>query len=208
MSGGYTTASDVDVDLRRLFGSLARNWRRILAVALIITGAAFAVAWLATPLYKAETRILIETRESVFTRPNAGTDADKSVLDEEGVTSQVEVITSTDILKQVAQKLDLAKLPEFDEAADMSLFSRLMVIVGLTNDPNEIPPEERELKRFREKLKVYRVEKSRVIVIEMSSENSELAAKIPNTVADIYLSVQRDAKLASNADATEWLEPE
>ncbi|MDW6021435.1 exopolysaccharide transport family protein [Mesorhizobium sp. BAC0120] len=208
MSGGYATASDVDVDLRRLFGSLASNWRRILAVALIATGAAFAIAWLATPLYKGETRILIETRESVFTRPNAGTDADKSVLDEEGVTSQVEVITSTDILKQVAQRLDLSKLPEFDEAADMSLFSRVMVIVGLMNDPNEIPPEERVLKRFREKLKVYRVEKSRVIVIEMSSENQELAAKIPNAVADTYLAVQRDAKLQSNADATEWLAPE
>jgi exopolysaccharide transport family protein len=208
MSGGYATASDVDVDLRRLFGSLASNWRRILAVALIVTGVAFAIAWLATPLYKSETRLLIETRESVFTRPNAGADADKSVLDEEGVTSQVEVISSTDILKQVAQKLDLAKLREFDEAADMSLFSRVMVIVGLMNDPNEIPPEERVLKRFREKLKVYRVEKSRVIVIEMSSENQELAAKIPNAVADTYLAVQRDAKLQSNADATDWLAPE
>lgn len=209
MSGAYTTANDVDVDLRRLFVSLAQKWQRILIVSLLVTAAAFAVAWVATPLYKAETRILIETRESVFTRPEtSNNDNNNPVLDEEGVTSQVEVIGSTDILKQVAQKLDLSKLPEFDEAANMSLFSRLMVMVGLMNDPNEIPPEERVLKRFREKLKVYRVEKSRVIVIEMSSEDPELAAKIPNTIADVYLTVQRDAKLASNADATDWLAPE
>ena len=37
------------------------------------------------------------------------------------MTSQVEVITSTDLLKKVASELDLASLPEFDEAADMSL---------------------------------------------------------------------------------------
>ena len=42
----------------------------------------------------------------------------------------------------------------------------------------------------------------------MSSEDPQLAAKIPNTIADVYLAVQRDAKLQSNADATDWLEPE
>ena len=111
MSGAYSTANDVDVDLGRLFGSLARKWRRILLVSLLVTGAAFAFAWLATPHYKAQTKLLIETRESVFTRPDAGNaESDKSLLDEEGVTSQVEVIGSTDILKQVAQKLDLYKL--------------------------------------------------------------------------------------------------
>ena len=55
----------------RLFGSLARSWLRILSVALLVTGAAFAFAWLATPHYKAETQLLIETRESVFTRARA-----------------------------------------------------------------------------------------------------------------------------------------
>jgi len=209
MSGAYSTANDVDVDLGRLFGSLARKWRRILVVSLLVTGAAFAFAWLSTPHYKAQTKLLIETRESVFTRPDAGNaESDKSLLDEEGVTSQVEVIGSTDILKQVAQKLDLYKLREFDDAADMSMLGRFMILVGLANDPNEIPPEERVLKRFREKLNIYRVEKSRVIVIEMSSENPELAAKIPNTIADVYLAVQRGAKLQSNADATDWLAPE
>ena len=73
MSGAYSTANDVDVDLRQLFGNLAQKWRRILLVSLLVTGAAFAFAWLATPHYKAETRLLIESRESVFTRPDAGT---------------------------------------------------------------------------------------------------------------------------------------
>ena len=158
--------------------------------------------------YKAETRILIETRESVFTRPASSGEAERPLLDEEGITSQVEVIRSTDLLKQVAKKLNLSRLPEFDEAADMSLFSRLLVIAGLKNDPNEIPPEERVLKVFREKLTVYRVEKSRVIVIEMSSEDPKLAAEIPNALADAYIAVQGAAKQQSNSDATDWLEPE
>lgn len=210
MTGIQTVASDVDVDLGRLFASLVRKWRRIVVVSLIVTGLAFALAWLATPHYRAETRILIETRESVFTRPavEGGENNTNPVLDEEGVTSQVEVIGSTDILKQVAQKLDLAKLPEFDPAANMSLVGRVLVLAGLSTDPGEIPAEERVLKAMREKLYVYRVERSRVIVIEFSSEDPKLAAAVPNAIADAYIAVSRDAKLQSNSDATDWLEPE
>ncbi|WP_292636717.1 GumC family protein, partial [Mesorhizobium sp.] len=203
-----SAAADVDVDLRQLFASLARNWLRILVVALVVTGLALALAWLATPHYMAETRLLIETRESVYTRPDGTNNDDRPILDEEGVTSQVEVISSTDILKQVAQKLNLSRLAEFDEAADMPVLSRLLVIAGLKSDPNEIPPEERVLKTMREKLNVYRVEKSRVIVIEFSSENPRLAAEIPNAIADAYISVQGNAKTESNSAATDWLAPE
>ena len=90
--------------------SLVRDWQRIIVVALIVTGLAFLLAWSAKPLYRAETRILIETRESVFTRPSdAAGEANSPVLDEVGVTSQVEVIGSSDILKQVARELNLAE---------------------------------------------------------------------------------------------------
>jgi uncharacterized protein involved in exopolysaccharide biosynthesis/Mrp family chromosome partitioning ATPase len=208
MQGARAAEQDVDVDLSALFASLLASWRRIVAVALAVTTVAFVLAWLATPHYKAETRILIETRESVFTRPESGGDNDRPLLDEEGVTSQVQVITSTDLLKQVATKLGLAKLPEFDEAGGVSIFDRALIIAGLKGDPVEIPPEERILKKFREKLAVYRVEKSRVIVIEFSSEDPRLAAAVPDAIADAYITVQQSAKQLSNTDATAWLKPE
>lgn len=208
MAGTGIKGSDVDVDLGTLFASIIRDWQIILAVTLGVTALAFLAAWLATPHYRAETRILIETRESVFTRPDPAGERDRPILDEEGVTSQVQVVSSTDLLKQVAAKLELGKLAEFDKAANMSLIGRLMVIAGLKSDPSEIAAEERVLKTMREKLRVYRVERSRVIVIEFSSEDPRLAAEVPNAIADAYLSVQRAAKLQSNADATEWLEPE
>lgn len=208
MSVVNSTAGDVDVDLARLFQSLVRRWAWILGVAAVAAGAAFLVASMATPQYRSETRVLIETRESVFTRPERGPVDDRNLLDEEGVTSQVEVISSTDILKKVAKDLNLARLSEFDDTVDMSLASRLLIVAGLKADPNEVPAEERVLKAMREKLAVYRVEKSRVIVITFSSQDPKLAADVPNAIADAYLSFNRDAKLQSNSDATQWLEPE
>lgn len=208
MSAVQSNAGDVDVDLGQLFASLVRNWRRLAVVAITVTGLAFVLASLATPHYRAETRLLIETRESVFTRPDGSSEAERPILDEEGVASQVEVIASSDILKQVAKQLDLASRSEFDAAADMSSFARLLVIAGLKSDPGELPPEERVLKAFREKLSVYRIEKSRVIVIQFSSEDPKLAADVPNAIADAYMAFQRDAKLASSTEATDWLKPE
>lgn len=206
MASNHNSANDVDVDLGTLFASIARDWRRILVIALVVTAAAFALASVLTPKYKGETRILIETRESEFTRVDTNSVRSAPILDEEGVASQVEVIASTDIIKKVAAQLDLANVDEFD--ARPSGLANLLAMAGLATDSNNLAPEERVLKAFREKLEVYRVENSRVIVVEFSSEDPKLAAAIPNAMADAYIAVQRAAKLESNADATQWLEPE
>lgn len=208
MSAIQSNAADVDVDLRQLFANLARNWLWILVGSIVVAGIALAISWVVTPLYKSETRLLIEARESVFTRPSTGNDADRPNLDEETVASQVELISSTNILKQVAQTLDLAKLAEFDETVNMSPLSRVLILFGLKGDPNEIPPEERVLKKMREKLNVYRVEGSRVIGIEFSSRDAKLSAAVPNAIADAYIAMQRTAKQETNSEATDWLAPE
>ncbi|MCT8999059.1 GumC family protein [Chelativorans intermedius] len=198
---------DVDVDLAHLFASLRRRWRRIAVFAFAMTAIAFLIAVTATPLYRAETRLLIEMRESVYTRPQLAEAGERAALDSEGVASQAEIISSTEILTQVARELDLASREEF-EAAGPSLPGRLLIALGLKSDPAATPPEERVLEAFREKLQVYRVENSRVIVIRFSSEDPELAARVPNAIADAYVASQRAAKAQSNEDATEWLEPE
>ena len=203
-----SAAADVDVDLRQLFASLARNWLRIIVVALVVTGAAFALASLATRHYKAQTQVEIAPRESVYTRAAGNNDADKPILDEQGVATQVQIISSNEILKQVAQKLGLEKLPEFDEALDMSSLSRALVLVGLKSDPMEIPTEERVLKKMHEKLNVYGVEKTRIIAIEFSSEDPKLAAAIPDAIAAAYIAGQGAAKLESNNAAADFLAPE
>ncbi|MDN5927807.1 MAG: exopolysaccharide transport family protein [Hyphomicrobiales bacterium] len=208
MPGIRSAANDVDVDLGALFSSLARRWPRILFAALIITAIAFAFAWLATPKYKGETRILIETRESVFTQPDPASNANSPVLDEEGVISQVQVVSSTEVLKKVARQFDLASRDEFNDSAEIGPVGRLLVLAGLKSDPSEIPAEERVLQAMRDKLQVYRVEKSRVIVVDFSSADPKLAAAVPNAIAETYIAVQKDAKLESNSNATSWLAPE
>ncbi|AZO08294.1 MULTISPECIES: exopolysaccharide transport family protein [unclassified Mesorhizobium] len=203
-----SAAADVDVDLRQLFASLARNWLRIFVVTMAAMGLAFAFAWLATPQYKATAKLEIGPRESVYTRPAGSSNDDRPATDEETLATEVQIISSPDILKQVAADLDLEKLPEFDEALKMSALARALVLVGLKSDPFDIPPEERVLKAMHDKLNVYGIEKTHVIAVEFSSKNPALAAKISDAIAQAYLASKANAKKESNSAATGFLGPE
>jgi len=207
MNSDRAAANDVDVDLGRLFGSLRRHWLGMLLFAVAAAALVFLLAAAATPKYRAETRVLIEQRETVFTRPQAGEPVAPAALDAEAIASQAEIMASAPILTKVAKDFDLASRDEFD-TSEPSLLDQFLTILGMKADPIAVTPEEAVLASFREKLEIYRVENARVIVISFSSEDPRLAAAIPNAIADAYLENQREARQQSNADATEWLEPE
>ena len=69
-------------------------------------------------------------------------------------------------------------------------------------------PEERVLEAYYDRLTVFPVEKSRVIVIDFLSENPELAARVANAIADAYLERQQAAKQDQARSAGAWLSGE
>src|SRR5690606_11592216 len=104
--------------------------------------------------------------------------------------------------------LKLYELREFDPDTNPSALSDVLVLLGLKSNPLDMKPEDRVLKTFQEKLQVYQVEKSRVIGIEFTSKDPNLAAAIPNKMAEVYRSLQSGAKLDTTSEAARWLEPE
>ncbi|WPE19638.1 exopolysaccharide transport family protein [Shinella zoogloeoides] len=209
MSGVHESQQDVDIDLGGLFGAIWRNRMRVLLATVACAGIAFAGASLITPKYKSEARLLIETREPAFTTgQDRAQGGEQPAFDEAGIASQVQLLQSADLIKQVARNMKLYELEEFDTTAKPSAVSDVLVLLGLRKNPLDLPPEERVLKEFTEKLTVYQVERSRVIAIEFASKDPRLAAEIPNEMAKVYLSLQSGAKLDTNSEATRWLEPE
>lgn len=208
MSRGEVSGQDSDIDVARLFAAVWERRIAVLSLVLIISAAAFVISSFIPPRFLGETRILIENREPVFSESTPRETGQAQFLDERGVASQVEIINSTDLIKAVAAKLDLADQPEFSSAAHPSMLTSVMVALGLSQDPFDSPPEERLIDTFRQHLTVYQVSNSRVIVIEFWSTDKQLAADVANTMAETYLAMQSGAKLVSNVDATAWLEPE
>src|SRR5580704_8607553 len=207
---GVMQAAVEELDLGALGRALWRRKVTIIGSTLAAAAIAFLAVSLITPRYKSESRVLIETRENIFLRP----EADKTIeagatVDQEAVASQVQLILSRDLARDIIEKLKLGERPEFDPVLHgPSLLKTLFGLVGIGRDPMTMTPEERVLKSFQERLNAYQAEKSRVIVIEFQSEDPDLAAQVANAVAAQYLVLQRSAKQAQTRAAGQWLSVE
>lgn len=208
MNGDRIYDRDVDIDLARLVAAIWQRKGRIAAITLLAGGAAFVVASMMSPAYKGEARVLIESRAASFGASQQSNAPAEPVLDELTISSQVQILQSVDLIKQVAKDMKLYERQELDPAARPSLVSKLLVAVGVKKDPQQVPPEERILKAFQERLQVYQVESSRVITVEFSSEDPMLAAAVPNAMMKAYIALQSGAKLDTSTEAARWLEPE
>jgi polysaccharide biosynthesis transport protein len=159
-----------------------------------------------TPRYKSEVRILIDGRENVFLRPNGERNDDRNALDPEAVTSQVQLLLSRDLARDVIKQNKLAELPEFDPVLrGFSPLKSLLALIGIGRDPVSLTPEERVLDAYYDRFAAYAVDKSRVIVIEFQSRNPDLAAQVANSIADDYLVLQQDARRDQAKSAGLWL---
>jgi succinoglycan biosynthesis transport protein ExoP len=204
-----TAATDAEVDVRALLWSLLRSSPYLIVFMIIIVLGTFVLLSHLAPRYKSETTILIQSGESDLTRSASDPAATGTILDEQAITSQVQLIRSRDLGRTVAAKLKLDALPEFDPALGKgSLITDLLSRFGLAKDPLTSSVEERVLQSYYEKLLVYEVEKSRVIAIDFTSTDPQLAADAANAIAEEYLALQRGAKRDTTADATKWLESE
>jgi exopolysaccharide transport family protein len=199
---------DVDIDLAQLFRAVWERKGRILAGTALVGVLAFVGANAISPSYKSDAKLLIEPRQPSFSASGTASSTVEPMPDELNIASQVQLLQSVDLIKQVARDLKLHERTEFDPDSSPSPITDFLVLFGLKSNPLEMPPEERVINAFKEKLNVYQVDKSRVIGIEFTSKDPKLAAAVPNAMMDVYRSLQSGAKLDSNSDAVRWLETE
>ncbi|MGY4333529.1 succinoglycan biosynthesis transport protein ExoP [Bradyrhizobium sp. LB7.2] len=194
-----------DIDLHALGAALARKRGWIIVPTVLALVASVAIVNLVTPRYKSESRILIDGRENVFLRPNSDRAEERQALDAEAVTSQVQLVLSRDLAREIIKKNKLAERPEFDPVLQgISPLKSLAALVGIGRDPFSMTPEERVLDAYYERLQAYAVDKSRVIVIEFQSADPDLAARVANSIADGYLVLQQDARQDQARNASQW----
>jgi polysaccharide biosynthesis transport protein len=197
---------DAQFDFPALGAALWRSKWKILRPTVLVALATLAAVQLITPKYLSESRVLLEGRDNIFLRPEADKDLmDRTTVDEETVTSQVQLVLSPDLARAVIAKLHLDKNPEFDPTLNgVSPFKAFLGRLGLIKDPTRMTPEERVLAAYYDRLTVYAIDKSSVIVIDFLSQDPKLAASIANAIADEYLVRQRAAKQDQARTAVEW----
>ncbi len=178
---------------------------------VIPTALAFLVSMLLVNIlsqrYTGEARVLLENRETAYSRPDRDNRASDPAIDPEAVASQVQNVMSKDLALKVINEMGLTKREEYDPVQKGNgIAGTILITLGLMKDPRTIPLEERVLEMYFKRLLAYPLGKSRVIAIEFQSEDPQVAANVANRIAEEYLAREEGAKNQTSRVTSEWLD--
>ncbi|CAN7465713.1 GumC family protein [Bosea sp. LjRoot237] len=195
------------LDLPALWAAIKAKKLWIIGPTLAALGLSFIAVNAVTPRYTGEARLLLENRDSFYTRPGqAPSETSGQQFDSEGVQSQVQVIMSRDLAREAIKRIGLVGNSEFDSGAGaLGALKKVGVLLGIGAHPADRSPEERVLEKYYDRLLVFPVGRSRIVSIEFTSQDPALAAKAANEIAAVYLEMQEAAKQDTARSASSWL---
>lgn len=198
----------------RIVSALRRRWRLVATVTTGAVGLAILVAVLLPNRYEAAATIQLDPRKKNISNIE-GVVSDFTV-DTVAIESETEVIRSRHIILKVIDKLDLRNDPEFttpplwkrvvDRVTSMSA-NALEKAIELPAAVDPAKPRRDELAyQFAQQLEVRRVRNTLLIEIKFTSHSAEKAARIANTIAEIYVAEQLSDKAGVAERATGLLD--
>lgn len=220
----YDLSASAANAVRRTRGMLLRHRLLIGTIVVLGTGLAALVALRMTPLYTAETLIMVEHRKNnvmQFQDVVSDLNPDLGVLQ-----SEVAILKSPAFAEKVVARLGLVNDPEFNAALrpESGTWTEMLnpknwVPTGwwnaLRGDRREIELSPEETQRNRttsvvnavlDNLSVRPQGRSYVITVDFDSEDPRKASLIANTIAELYMVDQLDEKFKAAKRATTWLE--
>jgi uncharacterized protein involved in exopolysaccharide biosynthesis len=105
------------------------------------------------------------------------------------------------------KKLNLQSHPDFDVRQTPPTFLNRVMGTAVA-DPSQVPEEEvirRAIGRFKRGLQVGLVRNSQLVVVSFSSFDQDLAARVPNTLAETFIESDLESRMAMTQKAAEWL---
>lgn len=219
------------------------EWLRLLnrRKSLIVGAGLVAVAMMAliiaqaTPLYKASSRIMLDTRTFKVVSTEAALSG-VDTLNLGAIQSELEVIQSEFLIGRVVDRLGLASNPDFNGTRPPGFLDTALEPVRelwhsgiasvLAPAPKQVaapapaqrapraagrtedsdPGRRSAIGAVSGGLSVSLLGRSFVIMVTVESPDGAMSARVANAIAEVYLADQVDNKNEANRRATEWLE--
>lgn len=199
---GGTTLS-----VERVFDILRRQWPLIGAIVAGVLVLVVIYLLAATPMYTANARILMDTRQTQVLDKDSG--VNNALIDTGYVDSQVEILNSDDLILSIVRRLRLTEEPEFngsDPGLVSMIIGKAISLFGSDGPASKERIERGVVEAVQKNLKVERVLSTYVLSLSYRSLNPERAAQVANAVADAYIVGALEAKYQSTKRAGEWLQ--
>ncbi len=198
--------SDGDViDLKRYFRILMRSRWRILILSLSITLLAAVIVFSLTPIYESTTTVLIENQQArvVSIESVYGLNANNR----EYFQTQFEILKSRELADRVVKQLGLASHPLFDPKKNKSKFSLAEYLPFESGGESltESQIHHMTIDRLIENLSIVPITDTQLVKVKYRSADPKLAAKITDTMAQVFIESYLEAKLDLTKTAANWL---
>jgi len=177
--------------LRILF---KRRWAA-LAVFMVIVGTTALYSFLATPIYKATTQILVERQMPRLLESREGGSYSSEAFNQEFYQTQYKLLASRALAEKVATKLDLYNNPNFTTQK-------------MPEDATELQRQhykDRIINRLMKTIEVTPIRNSSLVDVSFYNQDSKLAALVVNTVAQSYIEQSLDLRFAASQEGATWL---
>jgi len=110
---------------------------------------------------------------------------------------QARLLASRDLARRVIKELGIEDDREFDPGPNgLGFGSRALVFLGLKRDPARKSRDDRVLEAFQQRLRVSGPDGRGLLTIAFQSENSEVAARAANRLAELYVGMRTEAQKA------------
>jgi len=194
------------LDLVEYWRAISKRRWSILGLTVLIAILATLVVFAMRPTYRATATLLIEQAKakvvSIEEVYNQG------YMNREYFQTQAEILKSDELARKTIQKLKLTTHPDFDPRQTQANGRSIWLPTDLFKEEKAQTEDEilkRVVKQFKENLQVQLVRNSQLAQLSFTAHDKELAAKVPNTLAEIFIENDLDARLAMTQKATEWL---
>jgi len=180
-----------------------RKWG-VLGLTVFLTLLVAVVVFMMTPVYSSTVTLLVEQDKAKLLSIDeiySGVSSDQTHYQ-----TQVELLQSNALMEAVADRLKLTNNPLFDPRAQHSMLKDMLASLGSgATKVNEQDIHKHVVAALAGMVSVEGSKKSQLIKVSVSSSDPQLAATIANTIADVYIEADLEARYKRTQKATDWM---
>ena len=166
---------------------------RVMVAAVFATVVALAVlkSWVTRPVYKAEAQIQIERENpAILTAFKGVTDVNERGWADDYYQTQYKLLQGRTLARQVIQRLGLQNEPELTGRAGAGGGAEALDVA---------------VDAFLDRLSVQWIRNSRLVTVAFESHDPERAARVANTLAEVYIEQAMASRYQTATEASRWL---
>ena len=203
MNQSEFVAEEEDIDLLSYWRTLVKHRWSILGLAFVFGLIAILVAYNMTPVYQSTATIMIQSEKPKLL-------SIQDIYSDQGpnddfLQTQTEILKSRQIAEKVVDKLGLTNNPLLDPRQRKPSFWEKILPSSKEEILRDAAVRKFVAAEIEKNLRIEPVSNSMVVKIRFDSPDRNLAASVPNAVAEAFIESDLEAKMQMTQKANEWL---